>query len=192
MYRFICALIGGFMRILFRIEVNGTENIPEDGGVILCANHLSNWDPVLLQTVAVKRHIFYMAKDELFHTFFVSTVLKHIGAIPVKRTGSDLAAVKLALKTIKQGGMLGIFPTGQRAKGKDEGEVKAGIGLIAGKTETPVLPIHISASYRLFSKVVVNIGKCRYFMPDEGEKLSADTAQRLSDDIYSEIKALGR
>lgn len=190
MYRFVCTLVGGFMRLLFRIEVNGRENIPEEGGVIMCANHLSNWDAVLLQAVAVKRHIYFMAKDELFHVFLLKNILNGIGAIPVKRTGSDLAAIKLALKTIKDGKMLGIFPTGQRARDGAEGEVKAGIGLIAGKTQTPVLPIHIAAGYRPFSKVIVNIGECRRFFPEEGEKLTADVAQRLSDDIYSEIKAL--
>lgn len=190
MYRFICALIGVFMRLLFRIEVNGTENIPKDGGVIMCANHLSNWDPVLLQTVAIKRHIYFMAKDELFHVFLLSNILKAIGAIPVKRASVDISPIKHALRTIKQGGMLGIFPTGQRAKHGLEGEVKAGIGLIAGKTDALVLPIHINATYRPFSKVVVNIGKCQSFTPDEGEKLTTDVAQRLSDSIYSEIKAL--
>ncbi len=178
------------MHLIFRIEVNGRDNIPTDDGVILCANHLSNWDALILQTVAVRRHIYFMAKDELFRVPVLKSILKGIGAIPVKRTGSDLSAVKHALKTIKNGEMLGIFPTGQRARDGVDGEVKAGVGLIAGKTQTPVLPIHISANYRLFSKVVVNIGKCKSFAPDEGEKLTADLAQKLSDDIYSEIKAL--
>lgn len=189
MYKILCSLIGIFVRLVFRVEVNGLENVPKDGTAILCANHLSNWDPLVLQGL-IKRHIYFMAKEELFHVFIVSFILKKIGAIPVKRTGSDLTAVKLAFKTVKEGKILGIFPTGQREKVKGEGEVKSGVGLIAGKTEAPVLPIHISSDFRIFSKVTVNIGKLRKFVPEEGEKLSVEVAERLSKEIYAEIKNL--
>ena len=187
MYKFLCALVGGFMRVVFRINVQGLENIPADGGGILCANHISNWDPVLLQIV-MKRRIYYMAKDELFHAFFVGFVLKKIGSIPVKRSGSDLTAIKQAFKTISGGQILGIFPTGQREKKKGEGEVKAGVGLIAGKTKAPVIPVHISADFRFFSKVTVNIGRCEVFA--EGEKMSVEIAEKFSKEIYQRIKDL--
>lgn len=189
MYKFLCGIVGIFMRLLFRIEVKGIDNIPGDGGAILCANHISNWDPVLLQIIT-KRHIYFMAKDELFHVFFVGFILKIIGAIPVKRSGSDLTAIKMAFKTINGGEILGIFPTGQREKVKGEGEVKAGIGLIAGKTKAPVIPVHISASFKPFSKVVVNIGRSEVYAPNEGEKLSVDVAERFSKEIYQNIKEL--
>jgi len=189
MYRFLCALIGGFMRILFRIEVKGLENIPSDGSGILCANHISNWDPVLLQVI-IKRHIYYMSKDELFHVFFVGFILKKIGAIPVKRSGSDLSAIKQALKTLQTGKILGIFPTGQREKVKGEGEVKAGVGLIAGKTKAPIIPVHITANFKLFSKVKVNIGVPEVFAPSGGEKVSAELAEKYAKDIYQRIKEL--
>lgn len=189
MYRFLCALIGGFMRLLFRIEVRGLENIPAEGGGILCANHISNWDPVLLQVI-MKRHIYYMAKDELFHVFFVGFILRKIGAIPVKRSGSDLTAIKQAFKTINGGEILGIFPTGQREKKKGEGEVKAGVGLIAGKTKAPVIPVHITADFRIFSKVKVNIGKSEVYAPANSEKISVEVAERFSKDIYKRIKDL--
>ena len=191
MYKFLCALVGGFMRVIFRINVQGLENIPADGGGILCANHISNWDPVLLQIV-MKRRIYYMAKDELFHTFFVGFILKKIGAIPVKRSGSDLTAIKQAFKTISGGQILGIFPTGQREKKKGEGEVKAGVGRIAGKTKAPVIPVHISASYHIFSRITINIGNpCTYFLPEGQKKATATDFESISNLIYAEITALG-
>lgn len=189
MYKFICLVIKAFMRLIFRIEVKGAENVPQSGAVILCANHISNWDPLLLQAF-INRHIYYMAKDELFHVFFVSFILKKIGAIPVKRTGSDLAAIKLAFKTLADGKILGIFPTGQREKVKGEGDVKSGIGLIAGKTKVPVLPVHISASFKIFSKVTVNIGKPANYAPGDGEKMSTELAEEFSKKIYADIKKL--
>lgn len=189
MYRLLCTVLKCFMCLLFRIEVKGAENMPSDGNGILCANHISNWDPVLLQTI-IKRRIYYMAKDELFHVFFVGLILKWIKAIPVKRTGSDLAAVKSALKTLQKGEILGIFPTGQREKKKGEGEVKAGVGLIAGKTKAPVIPVHIIASFKIFSKVTVVIGKPKVYSAPDGEKLSVEMAEGFSKDIYKNIKSL--
>ena len=189
MYRFLCNIVGAFVRILFRIEVNGGENIPAEGGAIICANHISNWDPVLLQ-ILIKRHIYFMSKEELFHVFFIGWIMKKIGAIPVKRSGSDLTAIKHAFKTVNGGEILGIFPTGQREKVKGEGEVKAGVGLIAGKTKAPIIPIHISANFKPFSKVVVNIGKCEVFAPADGEKINAEMAEDFAKQIYQRIKDL--
>lgn len=189
MYKFLCTVLKGFMHLLFRIEVKGADNMPADGSGILCANHISNWDPVLLQ-IALNRRIYYMAKDELFHVFFVGRILKWIKAIPVKRTGSDLAAVKAALKTLQKGEILGIFPTGQREKKKGEGEVKAGVGLIAGKTNSPVIPVHIIANFRIFSKVTVVVGEPQIYSAPEGEKLTVEMAEGFSKDIYKNIKSL--
>ncbi|MBQ4528159.1 MAG: 1-acyl-sn-glycerol-3-phosphate acyltransferase [Clostridia bacterium] len=188
MYRFVCILVKGFMSLLFRVKVNGKENIPSEGGFILCSNHISNWDPPLLQ-VFIRRRIYYMAKEELFKAFGLGFILRRIKAIPVHRSGSDITSIKNAIKTVKNGDVLGIFPTGQREKVKGEGEVKAGIGFLAVKTGGTVIPVHITASYRIFSKVIIDIGKPVDIKLPEGKPSTADF-ERISEDIYSEIKAL--
>ncbi len=190
MYNFLCKILKLFMMLIFRVEVRGLENIPQDGGVIICCNHISNWDPPLLQ-VFTGRRIYFMAKDELFHVFFVGWLLKAIKAIPVKRTGADFAAIKASIRVIKDGDVLGIFPTGQREKVKGEGEVKGGLGLLAAKTGCQVVPVHITADYKIFSKVVLSIGKPKVYTVPEGEKLSVDASELLSNKIYDEVKKLG-
>ena len=115
MYNFLRALVSVLIRLIFKIEITGLENIPKEGGAIICANHLSAWDPVVLQ-VAVKRRIYFMSKIELFSVFFVGFVLRRIKAIPVKRTGADITAIKQSLKTIKGGDILGIFPMPPRRR----------------------------------------------------------------------------
>ena len=190
MYKAVVKLIKIFMSLIFRVEVHGLENVPDDGGFILCSNHISCWDPLVIQT-NVKRRIYFMAKAELFRIFFVSWILKLIKAIPVKRNGSDLNAVKSAIKTIKSGHCLGIFPTGPRAKFGDEGEVKSGIGFIACKTDAPGLPVHINATFKIFSKVTVNIGKCAQYWNGEG-KPTAEDFDEISKRIYKDIKTLGK
>ena len=182
-------LVSCFVHLIFRIKITGLENIPDKGGAIICANHLSAWDPVVLQIV-VKRRIYYMAKIELFKVFFVGFILKRIKAIPVKRTGSDITAIKQSLKILKGGDLLGIFPTGQREMVKGEGEVKAGVGLIAGKTGAAVIPVHIDATFKWFSKVTVNIGEPMLCAAPDGGKVSVEVAEEFSKDIYSKIKSL--
>ena len=190
MYKFLCGILKLFMMMIFRVEVRGAENIPEDGGIIICCNHISNWDPPLLQAFTGRR-IYFMAKDELFHAFLIGWIFKVLKAIPVKRNGADLAAVKSSIRVIKDGGVLGIFPTGQREKVKGEGEVKGGLGLLAAKTGCPVVPVHITANYRIFSKVVMSIGEPKVHSIPEGEKLTVETSEIISNEIYAEVKKLG-
>jgi len=190
MYKFLCNLVKLFMMVIFRVKVEGLGNIPSDGGIMMCSSHISNWDPPLLQ-VFTRRRIYFMAKDELFHAFLIGWLFKAIKAIPVKRTGADLTAIKSSIRVIKDGGVLGIFPTGQREKVKGEGEVKGGIGLLAAKTGCPVVPVHITASYRIFSKVTVRIGEAKVYAPADDEKLTVEVSERLSREIYEEVKKLG-
>ena len=180
------------MSLIFKVKINGSENVPAKGAFILCSNHLSCWDPPLLQGF-VKRRIYFMAKDELFHVFGLGFILRLIKAIPVKRSGSDIAAIKTAIKVLKDDKVLGIFPTGQREMVKGEGEVKGGVALLAVKTQCPVLPIHISASYKIFSRITVNIGKARiYSLPEGQRKASSEDIDRISKQIYGSIRELGK
>lgn len=190
MYKFLCLLIKGFMSVFFRVTVHGKENIPTEGGFILCANHLSNWDPPLLQ-VFIKRRIYFMAKEELFKVFGLGFILKRIKAIPVYRSGADITSIKKAIKTVQSGDVLGIFPTGQREMVKGEGDVKAGIGFLAVKTGGVVIPVHISATYKIFSKIVVNIGKPVEIEKFESKPTTADF-ERISESIYANIKDLAK
>ncbi len=190
MYRFISNIVKCFMCLFFKIEVTGEDNIPKEGPFILCANHISAWDPPLLQSF-IKRRIYFMAKEELFHIFFVGFVLKAIKSIPVKRSGSDITAIKSAMKVLKSGECLGIFPTGQREKVKGEGEVKGGVALLALKTQAPVVAVHINASYRIFSRIKVSIGTpLTYELSDEKPKATSEDIECISKKIYSSILSL--
>lgn len=190
MYRFIVNIVKCFICLFFKVEITGEENIPKDGSFIICANHISCWDPPMLQCF-IKRRIFFMAKEELFHIFFVGFILKAIKAIPVRRSGSDITAIKTAMKILKNGECLGIFPTGQRSKVKGEGEAKGGVALLALKTKAPVVAVHIDGDYRIFSKVKLNISPMRvYELEGEKAKATADDVERITKEIYSSILAL--
>ena len=109
--RFVLQIIFG---ILFRPKILGKENVPMTGGMIMAANHLSNWDPPMVGTY-MPRPVAYMAKEELFKPAIAGAVISNLYAFPVKRGAADRAAIKTALGILKQGLCLGVFPEGHRS-----------------------------------------------------------------------------
>ena len=92
--------------ILFRPVIKGKENVPLEGGMIMAANHLSNWDPPMAGTY-MPRPVSYMAKEELFRPAIAGAVIRSLYAFPVKRGAADRGAIKAALGILKQGLCLG-------------------------------------------------------------------------------------
>lgn len=174
----------------FKVERADGCDLPDEGACVACINHISMFDPLVV-SCAVKRPIRFIGKEELFKIPVVGWYLKSINVIPVKRGSGDIGAVKSSLKALKNGEVLGIFPTGTREKKNPNAKVKPGAALIALKAGVPVIPIHIEASYKLFSKVVVTVGKAVDLEHYEGRKLSQEELCEAAEIIYSSIKALG-
>ena len=173
-------IVGFFMRHIYRLEVHGRENIPQDSErLIICGNHKSNLDPVAISAI-FERQIFWMAKKELFENKFFGGFLTKLGAFPIDRQGNDLAAIKKSLKILKNEDVLGIFPEGTRVKEADYTRIKSGIALIAQKTNSRVLPVYIEGDYKPFRKTriyfrePVKINKEIKYSPGELENISQD------------------
>ncbi|HWO75959.1 MAG TPA: lysophospholipid acyltransferase family protein [Bacillus sp. (in: firmicutes)] len=147
-----------WMRLKFRIEIIGWEHIPNNDPFIIAANHVSNYDPILLSCL-LKRKVYFMAKAELFRNRFSHWFFTHVYAIPVDRTsGVVIRPVRKALKVIKDGELFGIFPEGKRCNDGEIVEPKKGVAFLASKTETPILPISIigiKKGFRVPIKVVI-------------------------------------
>jgi len=111
---FVRKLVYVFLRLFFVIKVEGKENIPESP-YIICANHRSYLDPVLI-TIVFDERVCFMAKSELFKIWWLSPILKAYGAFPVKRGKSDISAIKSAIEVIRKKMNLGIFPEGKRSE----------------------------------------------------------------------------
>lgn len=151
-------LIYAFYRILFRIEKTGEENVPIDGPVILCANHLNMWDAVGLVT-ATKRRILFIAKEDLFNNSFLNWIAHVFDVIPIKRGMRDMEAMKRCLGALKDGNALGLFPEGTR-RGLEKGaKVQNGAAYMALKTKSKVVPVGIQGTFKPFTKVTLNYGK---------------------------------
>lgn len=141
-FRFICWLVVG---PVCRIKAYGKENLPEKGGFILASNHVSNLDPVALG-VACPRALNYMAKHELFSNPLASWVLYHSNAFPLKRDTADLSAIKEAIRRVKAGSGLLLFPQGTRVADLDDRTPQPGVGFLAAKLDAPVIPAFVKGT----------------------------------------------
>jgi 1-acyl-sn-glycerol-3-phosphate acyltransferase len=189
-YKIARKILSFFLRLFFRIEVNGLDNIPMDDRLIICANHGSNWDPVLI-SIAFPKQIHWMAKKELFKNKVLSFILLKLGAFPVDRQDSDITAVKNALRVLKANKILGIFPEGTRVDSPDLSNTKAGISLLAIKSKSLILPIYIKRTYKVFNKVNINIGDPIDLSDNFNKKLNNEEYLSISKDILKSIYALG-
>ncbi|MDD2586258.1 MAG: lysophospholipid acyltransferase family protein [Syntrophomonadaceae bacterium] len=180
--------------IFLGFKSEGIHNLPEKGPVIIAANHVSNWDPVLV-AISVKRPICFMAKAELFSNKGFAKVLKTAHAFPVKRGQADRKALKYALEILEQGKVLGIFPEGARKKVVPDAKVQSGVALIALKSGAPVIPIACKGTDRGFplgwtKPLVVRVGEPINLEKYEGQKLSSSTLEQVSKEIMNEINTL--
>lgn len=117
----------------------------------MASNHLSLLDPAVL-AYACPRKMNYMAKEELFKIPVLSQFIRSVGTFPVKRNTADLSAIKEALKRVKSGQGLLLFPEGRRSEGSETIEAQAGVGFLAAKTNVPVIPVYLSGTDKALPK----------------------------------------
>ena len=186
-YRFCCAVMKPIYNLFLPSRVSGLENVPDEGGFILCANHLSNRDPFYVAHCCPKRRFHYMAKAELFRFKPLAWFMNLLEAFPVDRGHNDLNAVRTALKITGEGHALGIFPQGTRSRDNHRTPMLGGVSLIAMRAKVPVIPCYIDGPYRLFRRTRVCFGK-PVELADLGRRMDSDTlraaTQRIEDAVW--------
>ncbi|BFL72582.1 lysophospholipid acyltransferase family protein [Anaerococcus nagyae] len=185
MYRFLRVFVKVFIRPLFRLELRGTENLPEDNGFILCANHWSNWDPVFI-AIMMTWPIRFMGKKELFTNPLLGGFLRKLGVFPINREGRDLKSMKYAIGLVNDNQTLGIFPEGTRVDEISRSNLKEGVSYIALKAKCDLVPIEIISSYKPFQKTIIKINKP--IKIDQYLSLKSKEAMKdITDEIYKGI-----
>ena len=144
-----------FFKLLYLYRIKGKENLPKDGAYIVCSNHLSNADPVLLGLSQRKRQLNFMAKVELFKNPIASWVIRHLGAFPVTRGAGDGKAIGTAEEVVHGGNLLAIFIEGTRSKTGEFLRPKSGAAIIAYQTNTPVIPVCITSKNNKIKKIFI-------------------------------------
>ena len=156
----ICYLIAyPIARLILPCRFFGRENIPE-GPLVVCANHSSLMDAVLLAIAfGSRRQLFFMAKAELFKIPVLGRIIKSAGVFPIERGEADINSIRTAMKHLKSGHKIMIFPEGTRFSELESVAAKSGAVRIATKMKAPILPIYITSGKKLFRSTKVVIGE---------------------------------
>lgn len=189
-------VIGQLLRLLFRVEVKGRENLPKHGA-LLCPNHASDIDPVLIGLcLPIDYHLHFMAKAELFQNRLLGWFLRALGAFPVNREGTDIQAVKTAMKVIREDENLLIFPEGTTIHGGigfHDGlpaHAHSGIAMIGVRSGAALIPVFVGGEKKLFRKTTIVFGE-PYIPQITGRRGTSEELQKIADDVLREAYALG-
>ena len=188
-------IINIFMRIFVRVRAVGKENIPRDGSIVLCSNHIGIKD-VFLIGITYPRQLFFLSKKEWFSIPVMRTVMKAWGAIPLDRAGKDVGALKNAVTVAKEGKTLAIFPQGHRMPSVNPAQtlVKSGAALIAYHSHADVLPVCIKTKdvkYKFMRKIEIIYGKPIKYSELGFEKGTIGEFKDATTKIFAEVCKLG-
>lgn len=182
--RLLCRII---LAVLRRWEVRGVENLPAGGGLVLVANHVSYWDPVVVGC-AFNRKVHFMAKSELFTIPLLGPVIRVLGAFPVRRDKSDRNAIRTAVKLLEEGNVVGVFPEGTRSQTGELLKPHLGAAMLAFKAGVPMLPVAVSGTRGVFGKVTVHFG--RPLFSQGGSRSARADLENASDRVMEQIATL--
>ena len=165
LFLFLVCKIGYMIRLklVYRIEINGLENVPKDNNYIVCPNHLSTLDPPLMVAV-MPRSVAFMAKKELFDIPFLRWWIDWLGAFAVNRESLGPSTIKTVQQIKDSNWVLGMFPQGTRGvPGEIKGVTKGFAGL-AKLTKCNILPVGLIGTNEVkrlpfTGKIIVNIGE---------------------------------
>jgi 1-acyl-sn-glycerol-3-phosphate acyltransferase len=180
-------------KTFFNYRVIGAENMIEEGPCIIAANHCSYLDPPLVG-VACKRAIHYLARKSLLDVPILGPILPELNVIPVDQKNADRSALMGAIRVVKNGGAVLIFPEGTRSTDGGRQPAQPGIGMIVAKTGAPVVPVRISGSFEAFPRgaswprlapVRISVGPALCFEGSEADErgLYQKTSDRIMDAI---------
>lgn len=190
-YEFLVAIVRPIAWLFFPYRLEGRENLPKDEPVLLCANHSSGWDPVLVAcSLGIGQRMRVMSKKQLMDIPVLGWILKKAGVFAVDRGNSDIVAVKTAIGSLKEGWSLLIFPEGTRLKKPQPELVKGGAAMIAIRSGVRMVPVFLTMEKKLFRRVRIVIG-APYSPVYTGRKGTAEEYQANAEEIMRQIYALG-
>lgn len=187
---FIKGVIFIYCKIVYRVKIVGVKDVSKDEQFIFCANHRTYLDPPLIEVTA-KRHIIFLAKEELAKNKFLALLGEIFDVIYVKRDEKEITAIKTTLKTLKNNKSIALFPEGTR-NGLEKGQdLKDGTAFFAIKSGVRVLPIGISGEVKPFHQVTIKYGKPMDFSQYTDVK-DKEALEKVTNEIMDEIKALAK
>ncbi len=189
-YGFVRSLLNAVFFGLYGLHVEGRENIPKDRAIIVAPNHKSYFDPPLIGVAFNTRIVHYMAKEELFKNPLFGWLIRQFGTFPVKRGTVDRTAIRQAVRELKAGNALGIFPEGTRIKRDGLGRFHSGMASLAFMSGASVMPVAVIGSMEMPHKngpLAVLIGKP---IDVKRQKPSDEAIDALNEEVKNEIQKM--
>jgi 1-acyl-sn-glycerol-3-phosphate acyltransferase len=204
MYWVFKAILKPLLRALYGIKVQGLENIPRKGASILAANHVSFLDSFFIPLVVRWRKVTYLAKADYFKTWKTAWFFNMAGQIPIEREGGEKSetALNTALKVLKEGNLLGIYPEGTRSPNGKLHRGRTGVARLALAAGVPIVPVGLVGTDevmpkeakmpRLFGrpKVIVKFGKPLEFDRFADRDRDRFVLRSMTDELMYEIMQL--
>jgi 1-acyl-sn-glycerol-3-phosphate acyltransferase len=175
LYAILKPFTAAVMRLLFRLDAVGAEQVPRTGAALIVSNHSSVLDPPVVGAV-LPRPLSFLAKAELFAIPLFGRLIRALNARPVRRGAADPAALRTALKVLEEGGALLMFPEATRGQEGELREPRPGAGMLAMMSGATVVPTYLSGTGHAWprgqrfprpAKVRVHFGKPMRFEPDD-------------------------
>ncbi len=192
-YKLVCFTCRILCRILFRLKVEGRENIPAKGPFVVAANHQSFLDPVFC-SIHLKRRLTFLARDTLFTHWFFGRLIRSLNAIPVKLGHGDIATMKEIIARLKQGHGVCLFPEGTRCRDGKIATIKPGFGLLCRRGSATVIPTVIDGAFecwprtqKMFKKGPVSI---TYGQPIPAEQVRKMKNEELADMLNAQMQQM--
>lgn len=148
------------VKLMFRfcggLEVEGRENVPREGSVLLCANHISDCDPLAVLVILPRDDFAVLAKEELFRIPILGPVIRSFGAFPIVRDSADRSALKQGQEVLEAHRALVIFPEGRLSENGCLQKLLPGAAMLALKTSAPIVPVGLIGTDRVlpYGKVI--------------------------------------
>ena len=189
-YCVLYSVIWPFFNLLYPVKTIGRERIPQ-GAALVCPNHTTAIDPFFAVFALTRKNIVrVMAKAEVMRWPVVGWILKKAGVFGVERGSADITAVKTALRHLKEGRKLLMFPEGTRVAEGENVEAKTGAAMFSTRAGVPILPVYIVGKKRLFRPNLVVIGE-PYQPQIAGRKGTSEEYHAIAEDLMARIRALG-
>ena len=198
-------LLGPLLRLVFRPQTEGVENVPAEGPAILASNHLSYVDWMFMP-LTLPRRVTFVAKAEYFTTpglkgWFQKKFFSGAGQVPIDRSGADAAegALRAAKRILGQGDLFGIYPEGTRSHDGRLYRGKTGVARLALETKVPVVPVAVVGTdvvappgkkFGAVTRPIVRFGPPLDFSRYEGLENDRFILRSITDEIMYEIMRL--
>jgi 1-acyl-sn-glycerol-3-phosphate acyltransferase len=191
--RFIVIVL---LRLFTRWQIEGMENVPSQGALLMVANHLHLVDPPLV-SVSLKRRVIFMAKEELFRSKFSGYFIGSFGAFPVHRGQLDREALRQAERVLAEGFILVMFPEATRSRKAQLQPAYPGSALIALRNQVPIVPVAITGTEKIKGtswilhrpKIIIQFGR-PFHLPATDNKLSRSELTESTNIIMEHIAEL--